>query len=76
MQKSLGIYIHIPFCEKKCPYCSFYSVKCSEEMQQRYTEKVCTELQKWGKNLKRRVSTVYFGGARQASLVLKKSLKF
>lgn len=75
MQKSLGIYIHIPFCEKKCPYCSFYSVKCSEEMQQKYTEKVCAELQKWGKNLKRRVSTVYFGGGTPSLIGAEKIIK-
>ena len=24
---NIGIYIHIPFCIKKCPYCDFYSIK-------------------------------------------------
>lgn len=75
MQKSLGIYIHIPFCEKKCPYCSFYSVKCSEEMQQKYTEKVCAEIEKWGKNLKRRVSTIYFGGGTPSLIGAEKIIK-
>ena len=75
MQKSLGIYIHIPFCEKKCPYCSFYSVKCSEEIQQKYTEKVCDELQRWGKTLKRRVSTIYFGGGTPSLIGAEKIIK-
>ena len=75
MQKSLGIYIHIPFCEKKCPYCSFYSVKCNEQMQQKYTEKVCDELQKWGKNLKMRVSTIYFGGGTPSLIGAEKIIK-
>lgn len=75
MQKSLGIYIHIPFCEKKCPYCSFYSVKCSEEMQQKYTEKVCAEIEKWGKNLKKRVSTIYFGGGTPSLIGAEKIIK-
>lgn len=75
MQKSLGIYIHIPFCEKKCPYCSFYSVKCSEKIQNKYTEKVCTELKKWGKILKRRVSTVYFGGGTPSLVGAEKIIK-
>ena len=26
MDKTLGIYIHIPFCASKCGYCDFYSV--------------------------------------------------
>ena len=25
-KKSLGIYVHIPFCRSKCEYCDFYSV--------------------------------------------------
>ena len=25
--KKAGLYIHIPFCASKCPYCDFYSVK-------------------------------------------------
>ena len=25
-KKSLGIYVHIPFCRSKCEYCDFYSL--------------------------------------------------
>ena len=28
--RSLGIYIHIPYCAKKCAYCDFYSVPSCE----------------------------------------------
>ena len=36
----LGVYIHIPFCAKKCPYCDFYSVNYRKELADRYTDAV------------------------------------
>ena len=30
--KKLGLYIHIPFCVKKCNYCDFYSLGCIDKM--------------------------------------------
>ena len=27
-----GIYIHVPFCDGKCPYCDFYSLRAGEEL--------------------------------------------
>lgn len=59
---TLGIYIHIPFCKKKCSYCSFYSVESSENLRYTYIDKVCEEISKWGKSLKKPVDTIYFGG--------------
>ena len=35
--KNIGIYIHVPFCRYKCPYCDFYSVTVREELLDRYT---------------------------------------
>ena len=29
----LGIYVHIPFCRRKCAYCDFYSLSCPQEEQ-------------------------------------------
>lgn len=59
---NLGIYIHIPFCEGKCPYCSFYSLNSEEELRSLYVQKVERELIKWGNTLKKPVDTIYFGG--------------
>ena len=59
---SLGIYIHIPFCRSKCPYCSFYSLNGNEEIKSCYIKKVCDEIKRWGNTLKSPVDTVYFGG--------------
>lgn len=58
MEKA-GIYIHVPFCVRKCPYCDFYSVPYDPALAARYTEAVCAQMQ-----LAPRVQadTVYFGG--------------
>lgn len=39
-----GIYIHIPFCKSKCPYCDFYSYKCKSEEMSRYVEALLNEI--------------------------------
>ncbi len=55
-----GIYVHVPFCDGKCPYCDFYSLAGSEELMDRYVEAVGRELSRWDRGL--RADTVYFGG--------------
>ncbi len=64
MKKSLGIYIHVPFCIKKCGYCDFCSVagKDSEYMSL-YTEELCRRMRNFLPLTKEyTVDTVYFGG--------------
>ena len=39
-----GIYIHVPFCKRKCPYCDFYSV-CRPELYEDYTQAVCRNIE-------------------------------
>jgi len=43
---SYGLYIHIPFCRRKCPYCGFASITAGDEMTVRYAEAVALELQR------------------------------
>ncbi|MDO4459224.1 MAG: radical SAM family heme chaperone HemW [Clostridia bacterium] len=63
--KNIGIYIHVPFCATKCPYCDFYSrppLKGSD-MLKRYTESIVKYLSVYSDNYgERPVDTVYFGG--------------
>lgn len=33
-----GLYIHVPFCRRKCPYCNFYSIAAEPELLERYTQ--------------------------------------
>ena len=57
----LGIYIHVPFCGRKCAYCDFYSVNWSKSAAVDYTAAVLRNIQHYGDN-SRIVDTVYFGG--------------
>lgn len=42
--KSLGIYIHIPFCVKKCAYCDFYSLCHTSEAEESYIDALCNHI--------------------------------
>lgn len=54
-----GIYLHIPFCIRKCPYCDFYSVVVSEELRQTYIDALKNQILSFGPV---EADTVYFGG--------------
>ncbi len=57
-----GLYIHIPFCSKKCAYCSFYSGFQNEAMVEDYVSALIKELKKWGGRFDRPIDSIYFGG--------------
>src|SRR5947209_19370204 len=60
----LALYVHIPWCVKKCPYCDFNSHQAKGDVPERaYVEALVTDLELalpdvWG----RRVYSVFFGG--------------
>lgn len=58
---SLGIYIHVPFCAKKCAYCDFYSENYRKNTVSQYVEAVIRNLKAYSDKL-RLTDTVYFGG--------------
>lgn len=58
----IGIYIHIPFCERKCNYCNFYSAFYGEDMLNSYVFALNREIKNQGGRINRPVGTVYFGG--------------
>lgn len=57
---SAGVYIHIPFCAGKCPYCDFYSVNFEQDLKDKYIAALCREIKKTPGRPK--IDTVYFGG--------------
>ena len=62
MTNPLGLYIHIPFCEKKCNYCDFYSAFYNKDTLNVYLSALKGEIKKWGGNLHRPIDTIYIGG--------------
>lgn len=60
-QKSLGIYIHIPFCRSRCAYCGFYSIE--RNPSERFVDALIKEIQTKSESFSRRpCDTLYFGG--------------
>ena len=67
--KKLGLYIHIPFCVKKCHYCDFLSAPATSKVQKSYMEVLrkeikekATEYSQW------EADTVFFGGGTPTSV--------
>ena len=62
-QKGVGIYIHIPFCIRKCNYCDFCSFTGQDEKVMReYTQQICLRIKQFTSGRKIYADTVYFGG--------------
>lgn len=65
--QNFGIYVHIPFCQKKCKYCDFVSFdKCEEDTKTKYVQAVIKEIENC--KISKKVSTIYFGGGTPSSL--------
>ena len=61
--QTIGLYVHTPFCIRKCPYCDFYSAPPSDEAAlDRYTQGVLTAMEQWAQRYPCVADTLYFGG--------------
>ena len=58
--KEISIYIHIPFCERKCDYCAFVSFCASKTAQDEYVNFLVKEIEDFKTDAV--VKTIYFGG--------------
>lgn len=63
----VGLYIHIPFCEKKCKYCDFYSVISDMTVKKAYIDSVIKEGKIRLNNAK--IDTLFVGGGTPTCLV-------
>lgn len=64
MKKKLELYIHIPFCVKKCAYCDFLSGPADASYRKRYVESLVDEIHDMGQEYSKEyeVSTIFIGG--------------
>ncbi|MBQ9376946.1 MAG: radical SAM family heme chaperone HemW [Schwartzia sp.] len=67
---SYGVYIHIPFCKKKCLYCDFPSYAGREAEMELYAEALCREIAAAGVKLRGmgKAATIYVGGGTPSAL--------
>lgn len=69
MERELGIYVHIPFCIKKCAYCDFISYPNKLEMQKMYVDKLLEEMDNSKKVIgKCNITSIYIGGGTPSAI--------
>ena len=61
-RRELGIYVHIPFCVRKCAYCDFLSFPASGRLQQAYFRALREEIAAFENAEEYEAVSVYFGG--------------
>jgi oxygen-independent coproporphyrinogen-3 oxidase len=58
-----SLYVHVPFCVSKCPYCDFNSHVALDHLFAAYNRALCAELRAWAEELDHpRLDTVFIGG--------------
>lgn len=76
--KIIELYVHIPFCVKKCDYCDFLSAPAGRDTQEQYVQALLHEIQTEGGRRKEPVASVFIGGGTPSILeadLLEKILK-
>lgn len=75
----MELYVHIPFCVKKCNYCDFLSMPANDTVKQNYIQALKNEITYYGNNfcasagegkkgVKENLETIYFGGGTPTAL--------
>ncbi len=62
-----SLYVHVPFCIKKCKYCSFYSLPYDRDLEKLYIKAILKEIE-IAKHLPHLLKTIYIGGGTPSSL--------
>lgn len=74
-QKELELYVHIPFCVKKCSYCDFLSAPATEQTKEAYMATLFAEIGGRAKDYKERIVTSIFIGGGTPSLLSGDSIR-
>ena len=74
-QKELELYVHIPFCVKKCSYCDFLSAPATEQTKEAYMAALFAEIGGRAKDYKERIVTSVFIGGGTPSLLSGDSIR-
>lgn len=62
-KRDIGLYVHIPFCARKCGYCDFLSFSADESTKRRYVSALKNEIRMAGRKMAgQKVVSVYIGG--------------
>ena len=69
MAASLGLYLHVPFCRTKCPYCDFLSMPIVGSVPEAFISAICEEIGRFEGPAE--ADTIFFGGGTPSLLDLK-----
>ncbi len=76
LSDGISLYIHIPFCKSKCPYCDFNTYQGIESLMPPYSDALVQEIRLWGRTLGNpRVNTIFFGGGTPSYIPLEQMEK-
>lgn len=73
--RPLELYIHIPFCERKCKYCDFLSAPSTVEERKKYVESLCRKIRSYGELAKVYVVVTIFVGGGTPSILLPEQME-
>ena len=71
-EQTLELYVHIPFCKKKCRYCDFLSFAGEDWTQETYTQALIREIGAWRGKENKKVSSVFVGGGTPSILSVRR----
>ena len=57
-----GLYLHIPICRSKCPYCDFYSLRASQGVEEKYLSALINKIKSLSRIYYNSFNSVYIGG--------------